>query len=302
MVSCSIDREKLRLLNSEFKDRLIKENAGYILAQYRTDEFLLTIYRNDKDDTYKMVASGVDSKEILKKYGLELPRKSENTIAKSNYGFIDTSTQIGSDEVGTGDFLAPIVVCAAFSDKATLKLIEEHGIVDSKRLSDEMILSSVGAILNNVHYECKILDNASYNEAIARGININAVKAKMHNEVLFRLHQRCPYVKKVYMDQFAPAKLYYSYLEESSKIERGIYFKTKGESAYPSVALASCIARYMLLKEIVKLDERYSINIPLGASKIVDEFAQGFIKRYGKVEFDKIAKKNFKNYKKLNLG
>jgi ribonuclease HIII len=104
------------------------------------------------------------------------------------------------------------------------------------------------------------------------------------------------------MDQFAPAKLYYSYLEESSKIERGIYFKTKGESAYPSVALASCIARYMLLKEIVKLDERYSINIPLGASKIVDEFAQGFIKRYGKVEFDKIAKKNFKNYKKLNLG
>ena len=75
-----------------------------------------------------------------------------------------------------------------------------------------------------------------------------------------------------------------------------IVFKTKGESFYPSIACASMVARYCFLKEKEKLEEKYSMKIPFGASKKVNEFAKEFIKKFGQQEFDKNVKKNFANY------
>ena len=76
-------------------------------------------------------------------------------------------------------------------------------------------------------------------------------------------------------------------------------FKEKGETYFPSVALASCIARYLFLKEIATLNEKYKVKIPLGASAEVDKFDIEFIKKYGENEFLKICKSNFKNYQKI---
>ena len=59
-----------------------------------------------------------------------VPKK--NKEDKESPFFIDCKAQIGSDEVGTGDFLGPVVVCAAFVDEETMKVINEYHIVDSK--------------------------------------------------------------------------------------------------------------------------------------------------------------------------
>ena len=74
---------------------------------------------------------------------------------------------------------------------------------------------------------------------------------------------------------------------------------TKGESIYPSVAAASIIARYAFLLEMDALNEKYETKIPLGASSKVNEFAKEFIAHNGITEFNKIAKKNFANYKEV---
>ena len=77
---------------------------------------------------------------------------------------------------------------------------------------------------------------------------------------------------------------------------KGISFKTKGESLFPSVALASVIARYSFLLEKEKLEKKYGLEFPCGAGKKVDEFKKILLGKVGQEEYDKLVKKNFKNY------
>ena len=76
-------------------------------------------------------------------------------------------------------------------------------------------------------------------------------------------------------------------------------FKEKGESYFPSVALASCIARYYFLEQMEFLSKKIGEKIPLGASKEVDEFAKRYLEKYGLEELKKICKVSFKNFKQL---
>ena len=127
---------------------------------------------------------------------------------------------------------------------------------------------------------------------------MNQIKAMAHNYVLDKLHRRCPYVKNIYVDQFTPENKYYEYLSGISpeNIQKNIVFREKGELCFPSVALASNIARYTFLQYMSELGEKYGVKIPLGASKEVNEFAKKFINKFGIDEFNKIVKQNFKNY------
>ena len=45
-----------------------------------------------------------------------------------------------------------------------------------------------------------------------------------------------------------------------------------------------------------KIGDNYGVKIPLGAGDTVNQFAKEFINKFGLDEFNKIVKKNFKNY------
>ena len=106
-------------------------------------------------------------------------------------------------------------------------------------------------------------------------------------------------VKNILVDEFAKEETYYSYLFGEKEVIRDIQFKTKGESYFPSVAVGSIIARYSFLEKMDALSKKYKMDIPFGASKKVDEFANAFVKKYGIKELEKVVKKNFVNYKNL---
>ncbi len=89
------------------------------------------------------------------------------------------------------------------------------------------------------------------------------------------------------------------YLKDEKEVLEGITFKTKGESSYPCVALASVIARYSFLLEKQKLEEKYQMSFPFGASIKADSFIKDFYDKYGLEELEKIIKKNFVNYAKF---
>ena len=59
------------------------------------------------------------------------------------------------------------------------------------------------------------------------------------------------------------------------------------------------MARYAFLLEKERLEKKYKMQIPFGASSKADEFSKAFIKKYGLKEFDKICKKNFANYEEV---
>jgi ribonuclease HIII len=300
MITVKVDEETLKQIEQDYKDNITNRNIGYILYVIKTNKNIITAFDNKKGQSFKITIQGDDSIEIAKHYAknvLLIPKK-EKKVKESPY-FIDVDSQIGSDEVGTGDFLGPIVVCAAYCDHETMKLITEYDIKDSKKITDEKILEVVPLLLKKIHYEYKILSNERYNDAIKNGFNMVKIKCVLHNFVLTKLHERCPYVHNVYIDQFTPEKNYYLYLNGIEHITDGVVFREKGESFFPSVALASCIARYYFLIEMEFLSKKIGMKIPFGAGDIVNNFSKTYIKKYGVASFSKLAKQNFKNYDEL---
>ena len=207
-------------------------------------------------------------------------------------------SQIGSDEVGTGDFFGPVCVVASYVDIAGLAKLEKLGVKDSKKLNDEDILRIGPTLIKEFDYSSLSLDNLKYNEVHEGGLNMNAIKAKMHNRCLHNVHLRHQKAM-LCQDQFAEEDLYYSYLKDEKDVEKDIIFETKGESKFPSVALASCIARYSFLRKIEEMRLEYGEEFPLGAGENVDAFASYFLNKYVEEEFKKVAKCNFATYKKL---
>lgn len=208
-------------------------------------------------------------------------------------------TSIGSDEVGTGDFFGPIVVCASYVTKEDIPFLEKLGVKDSKKMSDETILKIVPQIIEKIKYKSIILNNEEYNDMHEKGINMNAIKAILHNKVLYELKNEVNDYEYIIVDQFVNEKKYYEYLKNEESVVKNITFMTKAEDKNLAVACGSLISRYKFLLELDKLGENYNIFFPKGASNLVDEFGCDFVKKNGIEALKKVAKLNFKNTEKI---
>ena len=216
---------------------------------------------------------------------------------KEKLHIVDFGEQIGSDEVGVGDFYLPMIVVAAYMNDHQYQRLKELGVTDSKKISDKKIRELGPILVKEFEYSKLTLPNSKYNEMIFKGKNLNSLKAKMHNRALSNMHNKYIDVIPIYVDQFVSEERYYSYLDKDDEpILKGISFKTKGESRFPSVALASVIARYYFLLEKDKLEEKYGLEFPFGAGKKADEFKKILLDKVGQEEFNSLVKMNFKNY------
>ena len=296
------------LLNEEQLNELVKKygqysvdlSNDYVIFEAQIPGCHISVYSKvDKEGQRKAVFQGANASQISSCFAEnQVKQKAKVKIAKKTpYKFAD---QIGSDEVGTGDLFGPIVVCAAFVDRDGLSKIEEYGVTDSKKLSDDFIFKLGPRLVKEFDYSLLILDNEKFNDLYDSGINMNEMKAKMHNQALFNLEKRHKNAL-IFQDQFAEEPLYYRYLRNEKNIVKGITFATKGELKFPSVALASVIARYAFLLKMQKLSEEIGQNIPFGAGKSVDEFVLSLKKKKPDLVWRKYIKANFGNCERLKL-
>ena len=209
------------------------------------------------------------------------------------------SSSIGSDEVGTGDYFGPIVVTAAYVSKENIEFLENIGVKDSKKLNDSQILDIVPKFIKQIEYESIILSNKEYNESYSSDLNMNKIKAILHNKVLFKLSNRINNYEYIIVDQFAEPYVYYNYLKGTSNIVKNITFFTKGEDKHLSVACASLISRYIFINEFDKISKNINIELPKGAGDLVDEIGKNIVNKYGIDKLKQIAKLNFKNTEKI---
>lgn len=217
------------------------------------------------------------------------PIKEEITIP------IDINS-IGSDEVGTGDYFGPIVVTASYVSKENIPFLTELGVRDSKKLSDEKILEIVPKIIKKIPYKTLILNNKDYNSYYGKDMNMNKIKAILHNKVLYNLINENNFeYDYIVVDQFESPKSYFNHLNDTSKLVKDITFITKAEDKCLSVACSSLISRYIFIKEIDKLSDKYRLFIPKGASSYVDDIAIKLINKYGNNVLENVAKLNFSN-------
>lgn len=302
-VTLKFDLERYNQIKEFYAPYFTDETGDYLDFVAKYEDTVIKGYISKKA-TRKIVFSGLnadieakrwDDKVLL--FGEEQPVEEKKEEEKLH--FVDFGEQIGSDEVGVGDFYLPMIVVAAYLNKYQYQRLKELGVTDSKKLSDKKIRELGPTLIKEFEYSKLTLSNEKYNEMVDKGENINSLKAKMHNRALSNLHQKYIDVIAIYVDQFVNENKYYSYLSQDDEpIVKGISFKTKGESRFPCVALASVIARYSLLLEKDKLEQELGLNIPFGAGKNADEFKKVLLEKVGQERFDKLVKKNFKNYSK----
>ena len=295
-ISISVTPEKANEIIAFYLDYQRLNNGPYIIFQASYSSLTITVYQNKKG-RQKVVFAGPDALLEAKKWD-ETVEKKEKEVQPT--GWLCKENQIGSDEVGVGDFLLPVTVVAAFVRGKDLKTLAEFGVKDSKKVTDEKIREIAPLLLKKFFVSRLTLDNEHYNELIAQGENLNSIKAKMHNRALLNMFKKFPDTKNIFIDQFVAESKYFSYLNDPKEQKvLNIVFKTKGESYYPCVALASIIARYAFLLEKDALEKKYKMTFPFGAGEDANKFSIKFIKKYGLQEFKKIAKVHFANYKEI---
>jgi len=200
----------------------------------------------------------------------------------------------GSDEVGTGDYFGPVVVCACYVKPTDQQWLDPLKITDSKLINDDKIRLLAPQLMEKVTYAVLVLNNEKYNE-VNKQYNMNAIKALLHNKTYLNLQIKLGFTPEfAVVDQFTPENLYFNYLKHEKQIYRQLTFRTKAESQFPAVACASIIARYHFLLAFDQLNKEYNFAFPKGAGSLVDQAIVRFNDLYPE-GLSKVGKLNFKN-------
>ena len=208
--------------------------------------------------------------------------------------------QAGSDEVGTGDYFGPVCVCASYVTQDNVDFLIKLGVRDSKQMSDADMLKIGPLLMERIPHSLLIVPPQKYNR-VHESNNLNAIKAKLHNQAYINLAKKIELPSFKIIDQFTPETSYYRYLKTEPQIIRGIHFETKAEDKYLSVAVGSIISRYGFLKTWEEMEKKYNMTLPKGSGDKVDIVAQAFVERYGLERLGEIAKLHFKNTEKIRV-
>lgn len=273
-----------------YKDKVRDKKIPYVVFQAQEEDTVITMYESGK-----VMFQGTSADVDASMWGVALEKSKDKEKPKIDEKYHNCSS-VGSDEVGTGDYFGPIVVTASYVTKDDVSFLDELGVGDSKKINDEKIKKIAPEIAKRVKYRSVILSNKEYNEKYTKDVNMNKIKAIMHNRVLYQLvNEEKPKYDYIIVDEFAREARYYEYLRDVRDVQRGITFITKAEDKNLAVASGSIISRYIFLKEFDKLCDSIHIPLPKGAGKDVDTIGEEVVEKYGKDKLKEIAKFNFKN-------
>lgn len=294
-----VDNDTKKLMIEFYKDMKRDKTPPYAVFQADTGDTIVTLYESGKA-MFQGVSADIEAgmwESIRKdKDNIDYFMDTKDTKVKKDIE-VDIPSDIasvGSDEVGTGDYYGPIVVTASFVSKDNIPFLTELGVRDSKKLSDEQILKIVPKIIKKIPYKTIMLSNKEYNDNYGKDMNMNKIKAVLHNKVLTEMVKDNDY-DYIVVDQFEPEKSYYNHLSDVPNPLKGITFITKAEDKCLSVAVSSLISRYIFIKEMDKLGDKYGIFLPKGANYYVEDVGIKLVNKYGEKILHDIAKLNFSN-------
>lgn len=285
-----VDEETKQKMIAYYKDKIRDKKIPYAIFQAQEEDTVITLYESGKA-MFQGISADVDASM----WSMLQDKKEETNNEEDLYHI----TSIGSDEVGTGDYFGPVVVCAAYVNIEDIKFLEELKVKDSKQITDDYIRKIAPTIAKKIDYELLVLSNKEYNEKYKTIQNINKIKAIMHNKVLYTLHQRHSDCNKIIIDEFAKENSYFNYLKEVTNVERNLIFTPKAENKNMAVGAAAILARFSFLEIMDKLSDKYHEPLLKGASSEVDKQAERLIEKYGKEVLEDIAKLHFINTERI---
>lgn len=205
--------------------------------------------------------------------------------------FATEKGHIGTDESGKGDYFGPLVVAGVFVSEKQEKVLQELGIKDSKRLSDNRVRELSALIKKGYPHSIVAIGPEKYNALYAKLRNLNRLLAWAHARAIENILEEVPCSLAV-TDQFGD-KLYVTnaLMTKGRGIE--LIQKTKAEED-PAVAAASILARAEFLSRLFFLSKDVGTDLPKGSSPKSENVGLELVKRQGVQILERVAKKHFK--------
>lgn len=198
---------------------------------------------------------------------------------------------IGTDESGKGDYFGPLVIAGVFLPDEQEPVFREIGVKDSKKFSDSRVRELAEVLKRGYKHSIVSIGPERYNELYTRLRNLNRILAWGHSRVIENLLEEIP-CRLAITDQFGDkAYVLNALMRKGKNIE--LIQKPKAEEDL-AVAASSILARAEFLKRLYFLSQELGVDIPKGASHLVEEAGIKLIERHGVQVLDKVAKKHFK--------
>ena len=196
-ITLKISENTKKEMEEFFEDFKREKTPPYAVFQADDADCVVTVYESGKA-VFQGMSADISAQLWIERERHLNPNKlvdvknsEEKKKDKEKKEYIDPkiyhSSSIGSDEVGTGDYFGPIVVTSAYVAKENIPWLEELGVKDSKKMTDEKILQVVPEIIKKIPYKSTILSNKEYNERYNEDTNMNKLKAILHNKMLLKL-------------------------------------------------------------------------------------------------------------------
>ncbi len=196
--------------------------------------FMIIKFEENKITIYKNLTITIE--------GNKLNKRLETILIKT---IMDNELYIGSDEVGVGEPIGPLITCGlSFKNLEQKKYFFLKGVIDSKKMNYKQIMILGKLLEQETIHKCISVNPENFNKQYYKGINVKLLNAVLHNNIHNELGNKIS--RQSVIDQFINEKKYYEYLSKTnSEIYQGkIIFETKGESKYLEIAAAAILAKY----------------------------------------------------------
>jgi len=280
---------------SELKEQLEKDNFTFKTVNYafwgaKNAEVNITLYQSGK-----ILIQGKNVDKYVSKYlNISInPKQEEEKETPRSTPTLNhkNSCWIGTDESGKGDYFGPLVVAGVMVDKDNIKIFQELGVKDSKKINDTIIEKLAFKIKANSTFSVITINPNKYNQLYSKFKNLNNLLAWGHARAIENILEKkeCNYVIS---DKFGNESLIQNaLLTHGKKVTLEQRVRAEDDIA---VAAASILARNEFVQRIKQLSQEYGIAFSKGASPKVKEQAREFINKHGRENLCNLAKMHFK--------
>lgn len=198
---------------------------------------------------------------------------------------------IGTDESGKGDYFGPLVVAGVYVPDEQQKVLQELGVKDSKRFSDNRVKEMADLVRKGYKHSVVAIGPEKYNELYGKLKNLNRILAWAHARAIENILEEVACTQAI-TDQFGD-RLFV----ENAMMKKGrnieLIQRPKAEDDM-AVAAASILARAEFLRRLYFLSKDFEIDIPKGSSPKSEEVGLLLMKKHGADVLGKVAKIHFK--------
>lgn len=198
---------------------------------------------------------------------------------------------IGTDESGKGDYFGPLVIAGFFLPDGQAEVLRELGVKDSKRTSDNRCREIAEVLKAGYKHAVIAIGPEKYNGLYDKLRNLNRLLAWGHSRAIENILEVVDCVQAV-TDQFGDkAWVLNALMKKGRTIELVQNPRAEEDMA---VAAASILARAEFLKRLSFLSKDFGLELPKGASSLVEDAAVKLVERDGPEALSKVAKIHFK--------